>query len=58
VDFGSECWLISEAAVQLLSATPVSLETGVTFTLSTLGGHRVVPTGLVLLDIVIDEINK
>jgi hypothetical protein len=56
VDFGSECWLISEAAVQLLSATPVSLETGVT--LSSLGGHRVVPTGLVLLDIVIDEINK
>jgi hypothetical protein len=30
VDFGSECSLISAAAVQLLSATPVSLETGVT----------------------------
>jgi hypothetical protein len=56
VDFGSECSLISEAAVQLLSATPVPLETGVT--LSTLGGHRVIPTGSVLLDIVIDEINK
>jgi hypothetical protein len=39
-----------------LSATPVSLETGVT--LSTLGGHRVIPSGSVLLDIVIDEINK
>jgi hypothetical protein len=55
-DFGSECSLISETAVQLLSATPVPLKTGVT--LSALGGHRVIPTGSVLLDIVIDEINK